>query len=194
MGQQTNISFYAEGSVVPDANTVLNTLRVLGVDETVAFVTKYASQTNAWENRGGNSLPAWEFNRHRVSLADAVRFVGNGDEIVISVVETEGGLGKRLIIETWQAIPESLAQGCVIGNNDCTIGLHDVFGMVSQNEEKDTYISRTPFSITFWGYRCPKDIDEFRRIVEDLPIISEIKTALSEALNQPVRTAVYMNL
>lgn len=194
MGQQTNISFYIEGNIAPSSDIVLRTLKTLGVDESLAFLTKYKALVNAWEHRDEGSLPAWELNRERVSLTEAVQYVEQEKEVVISVVETERGLGKSLIVETWRAVPESLAQGCIIGNNDCTIGMHDIFGMASQVEEKEVYIGRASFSVNFWGYHCPKDIDQFREIVENLPIVSEVASALSQALNQPVKTAIYMNL
>lgn len=194
MSSQTNISFYTEGDLVPSPETTLNALRTLGVDENLAFVTKYKTLFNAWEHRFEGSLPEWEFNRRRIPLTEAVEHVDENGELLVSVITADTGLGKRLILDAWQAVPDALASGCIIGNNGCTIGMHDVFGMVSQVEEKDTYIARSPFSFTFWGYRCPKDIDQFREIVEQLPIVSEVADALSHALNRPIKTAIYMNL
>jgi len=194
MGQQTNIAFYTEGEIVPSPETVFSALSSLGAGEELAFVTRYKSLYNAWQHRFDGSLPQWEFIRKRTTLSDAVQFIRPESEVVISIVETEGGLGKRLILEAWQAVPESLAQGCIISNNDSTFGMHDIFGMVSQAEEENTYIARSPFSVRFWGYRCPNDIDKFRDIVENLPVVSEVASVLSQALNQPIKTAIYMNL
>jgi hypothetical protein len=178
---------------MPSPDSVLKALRALGADESLAFVTKYKTLYNAWEHRADGSLPNWEFNGRRLSLVEAVQFVERDREVVISVVGIDTGLAKRLIIETWQAVPETLASGCIIGNNDCRIGMHDIFGMTSQAEEIDTYIARSPFSVKFWGYRCPGDIDRFREIVESLPAVCELANTLSQALSQPVKTAIYMN-
>lgn len=194
MSQQTNISFYSEGTAIPTPDAAANALRSLGVDEKLAFVTKYKSLSNEWEHRFDGSLAEWEFNRRRMPFADAFEYIEPDKEVVISIIKAETGLAKRLIIEAWKAVPESLAQGCIIGNNDSTFGMHDIFGMVSQAEEKDTYIARAPFSVNFWGYRCPANIDQFRDIVGNLPVVSEIASALSDALSQPVKTAIYMNL
>jgi len=194
MGQQTNLSFYIEGQTVPTPDLTAQGLRMLGIDESLAFVTRYKTLYNAWEHRIDGSLPHWEFNGRRVPFSESVGYIEPEKEVVISVIATEGGLAKRLIIEAWQAVPENLAKGCIIGNNDSRVGMHDIFGMVSQAEEKNTYIARSPFSVKFWGYGCPTDIDRFQDIVQNLPVVSEIASALSNALSQPVKTAVYMNL
>jgi hypothetical protein len=194
MGQQTNIAFYVEGTTIPSPDTALQALRSLGVDESLAFVTRYKTLFDAWEHRLDGSLPQWEFIRQRKTLSEAVEFIRPESEVVISIRKSEGGLARRFFVESWQAVPENLAKECIFSNNDSTFGMHDIFGMVSQAEEENTYIARSPFSVRFWGYRCPNDIDQFRDIVENLPVVSEVASALSRALNQPVKTAIYMNL
>jgi hypothetical protein len=194
MGQQTNISFYSEGDVVPSQDTALRALRSLGVDESLAFVTRYKTPFDGWKHRSDGSLPSWEFIRRRATLSEAIKFIRPGPEVVISVRKSDDGIARRFFIDAWQATPETLAAECIFSNNDCTFGMHDIFGIVAQAKEEDTYIARSPFSVKFWGYRCPKDIDQFREIVGNLPIVSEVAEALSQALNQPIKTAIYMNL
>jgi hypothetical protein len=194
MGQQTNISFYLEGNVVPSPDQALQVLRSLGVDEGLAFVTRYKTLYNAWEHRLDGSLPQWELNGRRVTLPEAVQYIEPTRETVVSIRKSEDGIARRFMVEAWQAVPKDLAADFVFSNNDCTFGMHDIFGMVSQAEEVNTYIARSPFSVKFWGYRCPSDIDRFREVVENLPVLTELTNNLSRALKEPVKTSIYMNL
>lgn len=179
---------------MPSAVDAERCLVVLGIHEDLVLVTRRETQASEWKSRFSQKFQLSEFNGARMTLKEAIAQVQAEKTLSISFRKTDDGLARKLMLDIWETVPKTIAQDCIIGNSDVLIGFHDIFGVMSDAEEDASYIARSPFSVTFWGYRCPANFHAYREAVLALPVISEISEILASHLGQPVKVAVFMSL
>jgi len=97
-------------------------------------------------------------------------------------------LGKRVWDEIQEHIPPEVRGGASLSNVSLTIGEHDLFECL-ENEEGQ-YFGRATVSVTIDGPGCPEDWAEFRRLTKQLPAVRTLEQRLTDILG-PVRCEVY---
>jgi hypothetical protein len=131
MGQQTNIVFYTDILEFPPTAAVEKCLRSFGIREDIVIATKYPTVSSQWNMRFSGKFEDSEYNRVKITFREAVSQFDKEKIVKLSIVKNEEGLANRLKLDIWNTVPKEIAGDCMIGNNDITVGFHDIFGMLS---------------------------------------------------------------
>jgi hypothetical protein len=188
MGSSTYIRFFTLESCSPEI--AVKILQSLGTRSDIIDVTRYSEESDSWASRNDEEwdYPDCDFNLKRMPLVDLPQQFLPEHPLLVHWFADSESLTSQFRSEIRDNL-ESVRGDHYPGNTGMEIGAHDVFETLENSN--GTYFGRANFSVYFYGYRIPSDLQLYRESVTGLFYFNRIQALLADIFPATWKHAIY---
>ncbi|MDB6153158.1 MAG: hypothetical protein JWL90_1611 [Chthoniobacteraceae bacterium] len=192
MSQATYFHFYSPSMVALSPAAVTAALLSLGIQGPVRISRAFEGLFE-WEDflHGEAEWPDNEFTGILVASENAGQYFD--PEKYLSVDCVTGHPDDRraqLAYLVNDHFKSELDREFYLNNLVLKVGPHDVYETL-ENPAGELF-ARTNFSVAFWGYRHPENLEEFRTFLNEIELRRLIQAGLSEAIGASIDYRIYL--
>ena len=192
MSHSTYLHLYSPHEVLLEAEQINTALRILGVREVVK-IYRAIEELNEWTDfvRGTEEWPDYEIVGQRISPGEAGSYYDPKKYLSVDCVRGHPEDRRAQLVNLiHNNFPTEVQRDFYLNNLVLKVGPHDIYEIV-ENPTGELF-ARTSFSVAFWGYRHPENVEGFRAFLRESALVRDIQSDLSAIIRSSIDYRIYL--